>query len=54
MVLLVCEGLPIDIRVKDYRDVKGKLDRIVCVETMEHKQIGRLKFREFLKQLHTY
>ena len=32
----VCEGLPIDIRLEDYRDATGSYDAVVCVGMFEH------------------
>ena len=31
-----CAGLPVEIRLQDYRDVEGTFDRIVSVGMMEH------------------
>jgi cyclopropane-fatty-acyl-phospholipid synthase len=32
----VCAGLPVEIHVQDYRDVRGKFDRIVSIGMFEH------------------
>ena len=32
----MCAGLPVDIRLEDYRNVKGAFDRIVCIGMFEH------------------
>lgn len=31
-----CEGLPVDIRLEDYRDTSGRFDRIVSIGMFEH------------------
>ena len=43
----LCQGLPIDIRLRDYRDLKEKFDRIVSVGMFEHA--GRKNYRTFMK-----
>lgn len=42
-----CAGLPIEIRVKDYRDEYEKFDHIVSVEMFE--AVGHKNFREYMK-----
>ncbi|MBT6690531.1 cyclopropane fatty acyl phospholipid synthase [archaeon] len=32
----MCEGLPVELRLQDYRDVKGKFDRVVSLGMFEH------------------
>ncbi len=32
----ICKGLPVDIRVQDYREVREQFDRIVSVGMFEH------------------
>jgi len=32
----ICEGLPIEIKLQDYRDVSGTFDRIVAAGVLEH------------------
>ena len=32
----LCEGLPVEIRFQDYRDVNEKFDRIVSLGMFEH------------------
>ncbi len=39
----VCAGLPVDIRQCDYRDVRGRFDRIVSIGMMEHVGPRNLK-----------
>lgn len=42
-----CAGLPIEIRVKDYRDEYEKFDHIVSIEMFE--AVGHKNFREYMK-----
>ena len=41
-----CKGLPVDIRLQDYRDIGGKYDRIVSVGMFEH--VGMKNYRRFM------
>ncbi len=41
----ICKGLPVDIRVQDYRDVNEQFDRIVSVGMFEH--VGFHNYKEF-------
>jgi cyclopropane-fatty-acyl-phospholipid synthase len=41
-----CRGLPIEIRLQDYRDVTGVFDRVVSVGMMEH--VGYKNYRAFM------
>ena len=43
----VCQGLDIEIRLEDYRDLKEKFDRIVSVGMFEH--VGYKNYREFME-----
>lgn len=43
----VCKGLPVEIMVKDYRDVVGSFDRIVSIGMFEH--VGKKNYREFFE-----
>jgi cyclopropane-fatty-acyl-phospholipid synthase len=43
----LCEGLPVEIRLMDYRDVNGKYDRIVSVGMIEH--VGYKNYKTFFK-----
>jgi len=43
----MCEGLPIEIRLQDYRDVTEKFDRVVSLGMFEH--VGYKNYREFFK-----
>lgn len=42
-----CRGLPIEIIVQDYRDIKGAFDHIVSIGMFEH--VGYKNYREFFK-----
>lgn len=42
-----CEGLPVDVRVQDYRDVEGTFDRIISIGLMEH--VGVKNYRGFMQ-----
>jgi cyclopropane-fatty-acyl-phospholipid synthase len=46
MARKVNEGLPVEIRVQDYRDINEQFDRIVSVEMLEH--VGYRNFREYM------
>lgn len=43
----LCAGLPVEIRMQDYRDVEGKFDRISCVGMFEH--VGPKNHRAFMQ-----
>ena len=43
----MCAGLPIEIRLQDYRDVNEKFDRIVSLGMFEH--VGYKNYRKFFK-----
>jgi cyclopropane-fatty-acyl-phospholipid synthase len=40
-----CQGLPVEIRLQDYREVQGKFDAIVSVEAFEH--FGPKNYRSY-------
>ncbi|MDT8320649.1 MAG: cyclopropane fatty acyl phospholipid synthase [Xanthomonadales bacterium] len=45
-----CQGLPVRIEVKDYRDIEAaKFDRIASIGMMEH--VGTRNYRPYLKQM---
>jgi cyclopropane-fatty-acyl-phospholipid synthase len=46
----VCEGLPVEILVKDYRDIKGQFDRIIEIGMFEH--VGVKNYRSFMEIVH--
>ncbi|MCA9529555.1 MAG: cyclopropane fatty acyl phospholipid synthase [Myxococcales bacterium] len=43
----LCDGLPIDIRLQDYRELNEGFDRIVSVGMFEH--VGSKNYRRFMK-----
>lgn len=43
----LCKGLPIEIRLQDYREVKGSFDRIVSIGMIEH--VGYKNYRRFMR-----
>ena len=43
----LCEGLPVEFRLLDYRDVNGKYDRIVSVGMIEH--VGYKNYKTFFE-----
>lgn len=46
----MCRGLPVEIRLEDYRDINGRFDRIVSVGMIEH--VGYKNYRTFMKVAH--
>ncbi len=42
-----CKGLPVEIRLEDYRKLNGKFDRVVSVGMFEH--VGYKNYRTFMK-----
>ncbi len=42
-----CKGLPVEIRLQDYRDVNEKFDHIVSIGMFEH--VGPKNYREYFK-----
>jgi cyclopropane-fatty-acyl-phospholipid synthase len=47
-----CEGLPVEIRVEDYRDIQGTFDRVVEIGMFEH--VGVKNYREFFQICHDH
>lgn len=45
-----CQGLPVSIELKDYRDLTGQFDRIVSVGMFEH--VGHKNYAEFFDIMH--
>jgi cyclopropane-fatty-acyl-phospholipid synthase len=45
-----CRGLPVEIRLQDYRDIDGKYDHIVSVGMFEH--VGFRNYRTFMEKVH--
>ena len=46
----MCKGLPVDIRLQDYRDVAGEFDHIISVGMIEH--VGYKNYRTFMEVVH--
>jgi len=42
-----CKGLPIEIRLQDYRDLTGQFDRIVSIGMFEH--VGHKNYAEYMQ-----
>jgi len=42
-----CRGLPIEIRLQDYRDLEGRFDRIVSLGMIEH--VGYKNYRRYFE-----
>lgn len=45
-----CAGLPVDLRLQDYRDLRGRFDRIVSIGMFEH--VGHKNYRRFMEICH--
>lgn len=43
----LCQGLPVDIRLQDYRDVSGTFDRVVSLGMFEH--VGYKNYRTYME-----
>lgn len=43
----LCEGLDVEIRLQDYRDVEGEFDRIFSIGMFEH--VGRKNYRDYFE-----
>ncbi len=46
----MCRGLPIEIRLQDYRDVRGEFDHIVSLGMFEH--VGYKNYRDYMRVAH--
>lgn len=46
----LCKGLPVDLRLEDYRNITGKFDRIVSLGIIEH--IGPRNYRILMEKIH--
>jgi cyclopropane-fatty-acyl-phospholipid synthase len=46
----LCRGLPVEIRLQDYRDVSGEFDHIVSLGMFEH--VGYKNYREYMEVAH--
>ena len=43
----VCKGLPVEIRVQDYRDIDEQFDRILSIGMFEH--VGKKNYRTYME-----
>lgn len=43
----LCRGLPVEIRLQDYRDIPEQFDRIVSIGMFEH--VGQKNYREYME-----
>jgi cyclopropane-fatty-acyl-phospholipid synthase len=43
----VCQGLPVEIRLQDYRDLEGSFDRVLSIGMFEH--VGRKNYGTFMR-----
>jgi len=46
----LCKGLPVEIRLQDYRDIDEKFDHVVSVGMFEH--VGHQNYRAYMKKAH--
>ena len=47
---IICAGLPVEIRLQDYRDINEKFDRIVSVGMIEH--VGYKNYKTYMNVVH--
>lgn len=43
----LCQGLPVELRLQDYRDVDGKFDAVISIGVMEH--VGYKNYRTYME-----
>jgi len=43
----LCKGLPVELRVQDYREVKGHYDRVISIGILEH--VGHKNYRTYFE-----
>jgi len=43
----LCRGLPVELRLQDYREVQGKYDAVISIGIMEH--VGPKNYRTYMK-----
>lgn len=44
------KGLPVEIRLQDYREVQGRFDRVISIGIMEH--VGYKNYRSYMEVVH--
>lgn len=45
-----CKGLPVELKLLDYRDVKGEFDNVVSIGMFEH--VGLRNYRTYMQKVH--
>lgn len=45
-----CQGLPVEIKLEDYRNVSGQYDRVISIGIMEH--VGYKNYRIYMEKAH--
>ncbi len=48
----MCAGLPIELKLQDYRDIKGEFDRIVSLGMFEH--VGYKNYRTYMRTVYSH
>jgi cyclopropane-fatty-acyl-phospholipid synthase len=43
----LCKGLPVELRLQDYREVEGKFDAVISIGVMEH--VGAKNYRTYMQ-----
>ena len=43
----LCRGLPVELRLQDYREVEGEFDRVISIGVMEH--VGYKNYRTYME-----
>jgi cyclopropane-fatty-acyl-phospholipid synthase len=43
----LCKGLPVELRLQDYREVEGQYDRVISIGVMEH--VGYKNYRTYME-----
>ena len=43
----MCRGLPVELKLQDYRDAEGTYDRVISIGVMEH--VGRKNYRTYME-----
>jgi cyclopropane-fatty-acyl-phospholipid synthase len=43
----LCKGLPVELRLQDYREVEGQFDRVISIGVMEH--VGYKNYRTYME-----
>ena len=43
----LCKGLPVELRLQDYREVEGKFDRVISIGVMEH--VGYKNYQTYMR-----